>query len=49
MLTLLLKTTISIEANLILTFHIAGVTEESNAGVSSVTADNVRSVLQEQK
>lgn len=32
--------------NLILTPHIAGVTEESNVRVSRVTADNVRSVLE---
>lgn len=35
--------------NLILTPHIAGVTEESNVRVSSVTAANVRRVLQEQQ
>lgn len=33
--------------NLILTPHIAGVTEESNVRVSRVTADNVRRALQE--
>lgn len=33
--------------NIILTPHIAGVTEESNCRVSAVTADNVRRVLQE--
>ncbi|MEH6627142.1 MAG: hydroxyacid dehydrogenase [Motiliproteus sp.] len=33
--------------NLILTPHIAGVTDESNVRVSGVTADNVRRVLQE--
>ena len=32
-------------ANVILTPHIAGITEESNVRVSQVTADNVRSVL----
>ncbi|MEH6471046.1 MAG: hydroxyacid dehydrogenase [Halopseudomonas sp.] len=35
--------------NLILTPHIAGVTEESNVRVSSVTAANVRRALQEQQ
>ena len=35
--------------NLILTPHIAGVTHESNVRVSSVTAENVRTVLQEQQ
>lgn len=33
--------------NLILTPHIAGVTEESNVRVSRVTAENVRRALQE--
>lgn len=33
--------------NLILTPHIAGVTEESNVRVSAVTADNVRKVLED--
>ncbi|EPC00418.1 hypothetical protein L861_14185 [Litchfieldella anticariensis FP35 = DSM 16096] len=33
--------------NLILTPHIAGVTEESNARISQMTADNVRSVLEQ--
>ncbi|MCP5368876.1 MAG: 3-phosphoglycerate dehydrogenase [Hyphomicrobiales bacterium] len=33
--------------NLILTPHIAGVTQESNVRVSSVTADNVRRVLEQ--
>jgi (S)-sulfolactate dehydrogenase len=32
--------------NLILTPHIAGVTEESNARISQMTADNVRNVLE---
>lgn len=35
--------------NLILTPHIAGVTEESNARISQMTADNVRAVLMHQK
>ncbi len=35
--------------NLILTPHIAGVTEESNVRVSAVTADNVRKVLGDTK
>jgi (S)-sulfolactate dehydrogenase len=34
--------------NLILTPHIAGVTQESNVRVSAVTADNVRRVLSDQ-
>jgi (S)-sulfolactate dehydrogenase len=34
--------------NLVLTPHIAGVTQESNVRVSAVTADNVRKVLTEQ-
>ena len=34
--------------NLLLTPHIAGVTEESNVRVSAVTAENVRKVLEEQ-
>lgn len=33
--------------NLILTPHIAGVTEESNARISQMTADNVRAVLEQ--
>jgi (S)-sulfolactate dehydrogenase len=32
--------------NLILTPHIAGVTEDSNARISQMTADNVRDVLE---
>jgi (S)-sulfolactate dehydrogenase len=32
--------------NLVLTPHIAGVTEESNARVSTVTVENVRRVLE---
>jgi len=35
--------------NLILTPHIAGVTEESNVRVSAMTADNVRKVLEDTK
>jgi (S)-sulfolactate dehydrogenase len=34
--------------NLVLTPHIAGVTRESNVRVSSVTARNVRAVLERQ-
>jgi (S)-sulfolactate dehydrogenase len=34
-----------VASNLILTPHIAGVTVESNARVSAITADNVRRVL----
>ncbi|MGB5648955.1 MAG: NAD(P)-dependent oxidoreductase, partial [Sedimenticolaceae bacterium] len=34
--------------NLVLTPHIAGVTQESNVRVSAVTADNVRKVLSKQ-
>jgi (S)-sulfolactate dehydrogenase len=32
-------------SNLVLTPHIAGVTQESNVRVSAVTAENVRKVL----
>jgi (S)-sulfolactate dehydrogenase len=35
--------------NLVLTPHIAGVTDESNARVSAVTVENVRRVLENRR